>query len=211
MEDFMKIWLFDILACPLDKHFPLELYIFSFENESEEFQSILTTYLDRDINLIKNEQVIEISHEDNEIYINDNIIIEKTSLQEYLKLTFSSLIEFENIYDNTTNKITKKCIETIKSNVKSKIIEFSKEPLLNQINSILPELFFINKIKLDFEVKSGLLFCNKCKRWYPIIDSIPQMLPDKYRDEKKEIEFLKNNKNLLDEKFFDQDLKPYKI
>jgi len=37
------------------------------------------------------------------------------------------------------------------------------------------------------------------------------MLPDKYRDQKKEIDFLENHKNLLDKKLFNQDLKPFKI
>jgi len=207
----MKPWLFDILACPIDKYFPLKLYIFSFENEPQEFQSIITLYSNRDINFIKNENIIEISQEDNELFLKDNIIIEKTRLKSYLDLITSSLIEFENVFDNTTNKLSKKCFEIINSDVKSRIIEFAKNPNSNQIDSILPELYFINKLKLDFEISSGILFCSKCKRWYPIIDTIPQMLPDKYRDQKKEINFLENNKNLLDEKFFNQDLKPFKI
>ena len=207
----MKPWLFDILACPIDKYFPLKLFIFSFENELQEFQSIITHYSNRDINFIKNEKIIEISQEDNELFLKDNIIIEKTRLKSYLDLITSSLIEFENVFDNTTNNLSKKCFEIINSDVKSRIIEFSKNPNLNQLDSILPELYFINKLKLDFEIVSGILFCSKCKRWYPIINTIPQMLPDKYRDQKKEIDFLENNKNLLDEKFFNQDLKPFKI
>ena len=207
----MKPWLFDILACPIDKYFPLKLFIFSFENEPQEFQSIITIYSNRDINFIKNEKIIEISQEDNELFLKDNIIIEKTRLKSYLDLIISSLIEFENVFDNTTNKLSKKCFEIINSDVKSRIVEFSKNPNFNQLDNILPELYFINKLKLDFEIASGILFCSKCKRWYPIIDAIPQMLPDKYRDQKKEIDFLENNKNLLDEKFFNQDLKPFNI
>ncbi|GAG53721.1 unnamed protein product [marine sediment metagenome] len=81
----------------------------------------------------------------------------------------------------------------------------------NNIENIFPELYFLNKIKVETEIESGLLFCDKCNRWYPIIDTIPQMLPDQFRDKKKEIEFLKINKNLLDEEFFNQNLKPFNI
>jgi hypothetical protein len=43
------------------------------------------------------------------------------------------------------------------------------------------------------------------------VDTIPQMLPDKYRDEKNDINFLQNHKNLLDAEFFNQELKPFTI
>ena len=207
----MKPWLFDILACPIDKFFPLKLYIFSFENEPEEFQSVINKYVDRDIDFIKKERIIETSLKENELFLKDNIIIEKTRLKNYLDVITSSLTEFENVSDNTSNKLSQKCFKIMNSEVKSRINEFSKNPNSNQLDNILPELYMINKVKLDFEIKSGILFCNKCKRWYPIIDTIPQMLPDKYRDEKKEIDFLENHKNLLDKEFFNQDLKPFKI
>jgi len=207
----MKPWLFDILACPIDKNYPLKLYIFSYENELEEFRSILNLFVNRDLNLIKNEKIFEISCEDNEIFLKDNIIIEKTILKSYLDLTISSLIEFENVFDKTPNKLSKKCFELVNSDVKSRIIDFSKNPHIKSPDNILPELYLINKIKLDFEIKSGILLCTECKRWYPIIDTIPQMLPDKYRNEKNDIKFLEKHKNLLDEEFFNQDLKPFNI
>ncbi|HEC38908.1 MAG TPA: hypothetical protein ENI29_11785, partial [bacterium] len=80
-----------------------------------------------------------------------------------------------------------------------------------KLNNIIPELYFLNKIKLEIEIESGLLFCKNCKRWYPIIDTIPQMLPDEYRNEEEEISFLENNRNLLDKEFFNQELKPFNI
>ena len=49
-------------------------------------------------------------------------------------------------------------------------------------------------------VSEGALFCQKCSRFYPIIEEIPIMLPDELRDKKLELEFLKNNKELLPEK-----------
>lgn len=207
----MKPWLFDILACPIDKNFPLKLYIFSFENKPDEFQSIINTYKSRDINFIKNEKIINIYQKNGEFYLKDNIIIEKTLIKSYLKAIISSINEFENVFDKTTNELSKKCFQIMNSDVKSTIFNFFKNQKFSLIEEILPELYFINKIKLDLEIESGILFCSNCKRWYPIIETIPQMLPDKYRDEKKDTKFLETNKNLLNEKFFDQDLKPFKI
>ena len=207
----MKPWLFDILACPIDKHFPLKLYIFSFENKLEEFQSIIDIYKNRDINLIKKEKLIEVFQENNEYFLRDNLVIEKKKISSYLEVIISSLNEFENVFNNSTNQLSKKIFQIINSEVKSKILEIFKNLKFHHIEDIFPELYFINKVKLDIEIESGILFCNKCKRWYPIIDTIPQMLPDKYRDERKEIEFLETNKNLLDEKFFNQELKPFNI
>ena len=45
----------------------------------------------------------------------------------------------------------------------------------------------------------GIIYCNKCKRYYPIIEEIPIMLPDKLRNEKLEIKFLNKWKNKLSE------------
>ena len=98
----MKPWLFDILACPIDKFFPLKLYIFSFENEPEEFQSVINKYVDRDIDFIKKERIIETSLKENELFLKDNIIIEKTRLKNYLDVITSSLTEFENVSDSMT-------------------------------------------------------------------------------------------------------------
>ena len=50
--------------------------------------------------------------------------------------------------------------------------------------------------KLD-DIIDGILYCNKCKRYYPIIEEIPIMLPDKLRNEKLEIKFLNKWKHKL--------------
>lgn len=49
-------------------------------------------------------------------------------------------------------------------------------------------------------ILEGALFCEKCSRFYPIIEEIPIMLPDELRDKKQDIEFLKSNKEKLPEK-----------
>jgi len=52
------------------------------------------------------------------------------------------------------------------------------------------------------EIISGLLVCpskkdKKCKRWYPIIDEIPCLLPDELREEKEDKAFLRKWKDKI--------------
>ena len=59
------------------------------------------------------------------------------------------------------------------------------------------ELF---KIKgKDNIISEGVLFCEKCSRFYPIIGGIPIMLPDELRNKKQEVDFLKYYKEELPE------------
>jgi len=41
-------------------------------------------------------------------------------------------------------------------------------------------------------IKVGVLICEKCGRWYPILDGIPRMLDDKYRRKMDDLRFIKN-------------------
>jgi uncharacterized protein YbaR (Trm112 family) len=42
----------------------------------------------------------------------------------------------------------------------------------------------------DDKVIDGVLSCEQCKRFYPIIDEIPVMLPDELRNRKEDLDFL---------------------
>lgn len=47
------------------------------------------------------------------------------------------------------------------------------------------------------EIVEGLLYCPSCKRWYPIMDEIPRMLPDKLRKKEDDIKFLEKYKQKI--------------
>ncbi len=209
----MKPWLLDILACPIDKSYPLTLFIFRFDTQIEEFKDMIQVYEKRDIERIKKSKIIEFSENENNILIRDNISIEFNPLTNYIKLIISSIKELENIIDKSDNDITKECLNLLLSDIKNKIIKFSENAIIEEVEKIFPELFLLNKYKIGTEIESGLLFCTKCNRWYPIMETIPMLLSDEFRDEEKEKTFLSRaiEKNLLDDKFIKQELKPFNI
>jgi len=57
------------------------------------------------------------------------------------------------------------------------------------------------EMKTDADIIiDGALFCNKCARFYPIIDEIPIMLPDELRNKNNDIQFLQQWKDKLPSK-----------
>lgn len=207
----MRPWLCDILACPIDKFFPLELIIFSFETDENIFKEILEAYDKRDIISIKKESIIEIEQKNEELLLKDEIVIEKSNFSIYINAIISSIKEVDNISDKSSFELSKRCIHIIQNDIKQKIKTFSNNLTNEYIDTILPELYLLNKFKTEIEIEKGILFCSQCKRWFPIIETIPQMLPDEYRDEEADILFLKTNKDLLDNAFFKQNLKPFNL
>lgn len=71
------------------------------------------------------------------------------------------------------------------------------------------ELFEINIKREDNDnddiiISEGILFCNKCYRFYPIIDEIPVLLPDELREKRKDIDFLQKWQNRIPSKVINQ-------
>ncbi|TXT63354.1 MAG: hypothetical protein BAJALOKI1v1_740008 [Promethearchaeota archaeon] len=208
----MKFWLFDILACPICKHFPLTFYIISYEHKEETFRRFIESYQQKETASYKKNQIPEIiKHENNQIFIKDHIVIQETPLKAYLDKVISSIMELHHVVDNSSLSSSKLCLDLLRNDVKKKIDDFRNIPNYENIENILPELNFLNKIKIEIEIKTGILFCNKCNRWYPIIDSIPRMLPDEYRNKTEETQFLEDNKSNLSKEFVNKDLKPFNL
>jgi uncharacterized protein YbaR (Trm112 family) len=205
----MKLWLFDILSC-ICKYYPLKLYIFSYQNKEELFENYINSYNKKDMQFHKEEQIPEIIKGET-IKVKDNIVIKETPIKEYYDKLVSSIEELNHIKDKTPYKASKVCLDLVKSTVKERVQQFRENPENKNIEDLLPELNLINKIKVNIEIQTGLLFCNECNRWYPIIDSIPRMLPDEYREKDEELQFLRNNEKFLDKEFLSKDLKPFKL
>lgn len=50
------------------------------------------------------------------------------------------------------------------------------------------------------EIMEGLITCSECGRWYPIMDEIPQMLPDDLRESREDLEWLRRWKEHVPQK-----------
>lgn len=61
------------------------------------------------------------------------------------------------------------------------------------------ELYEIDGNNNDI-ILEGALYCTECTRFYPIIESIPVMLPDDLRDRKQEMGFLERHAESLPDK-----------
>jgi uncharacterized protein YbaR (Trm112 family) len=55
-------------------------------------------------------------------------------------------------------------------------------------------------INKDIVIEEGVLFCNNCFRFFPIVEEIPIILPDELRDKNKDIEMLNRWSNSLPDK-----------
>ncbi len=60
------------------------------------------------------------------------------------------------------------------------------------------------------EVAEGILICEACGRWYPIIEEIPHMLPDDLRESKEDLSFLERWKEKIPEKVLKEG-KPFNL
>ncbi len=47
------------------------------------------------------------------------------------------------------------------------------------------------------EIDEGVIVCPSCGRWYPIVNSIPVLMDDKYRDVERDREFAERVKDKL--------------
>lgn len=56
------------------------------------------------------------------------------------------------------------------------------------------------------KIVAGVILCDKCGRFYPIIDEIPVMLPDELRNKKEDLDFLNQWKAKLPAKVVSEGL-----
>ena len=166
----MKPWLLNVLACPIDKHHPLEAYFYKWETPDEELEKINreagnpTQYFSKQYKHLA-KQISDGTISSSSI----KAIKDHTESRHALELQADALKFIDRLgYEEDT----------------------SEKSLLNKYPEGIDVLYrYLNLV----EVEEGLLRCPACDRWYPIgssVETIPELMPDDLRDEEKDIEWL---------------------
>ena len=175
----MKPWLLNILACPIDKHHPLEAYFYSWETAEDELEKINNDAGKPNAVFKKQYRHLAKQIADGTISLN--------ALNEIRDWTDS--LPSAELYMDVKKFIDKLGIEEDKS----------EESLLARYPEGLDVLYrYLNLV----EVEEGLIRCPECDRWYPIgsaVETIPELMPDDLREEERDIEFLKKWESKLPE------------
>jgi uncharacterized protein YbaR (Trm112 family) len=181
----MKPWLLNLLACPIDKHHPLDAYFFKWKTTSDNIKQALSGNepLDEEELVILAKQVV------------DGVISQRA---------------VESIVDSSGDKYTEAYLKPVRQAVKGLVaLRSSGLDTVRKADS----LKVFTRYMTFLEVNTGLLVCPECGRWYPIgssIDSVPEMLPDDLREAEKDTAWLNEWKEQIPESVLESG-KPYNL
>ena len=176
----MKPWLLNILACPIDKHHPLEAYFFTWETAEDELEKIIK-------DAAKPSPYFKKQYEHLAKQIEDGTI---------------SLPAIKEIKDKSDSKYTNELHIDVRKFITKLESEDDKTRanLLDNYPAGMDVLYrYLNLIEVD----QGLILCPECGRWYPIgsaVETIPELMPDDLREEERDVDFLRKWMSKLPEK-----------
>lgn len=178
-----------MLACPIDKHHPLEAYFFTWETTNEDLGKI-----NREAG--KPLKIFSKQYRHLAKQIIDNTI---------------SPNSMHAIKDYSENTDTLQLLKDLRKFVKKLEYEqFDEKRLLKEFSEGIDILYrYLNLI----EVEEGLLYCPECGRWYPIgssVETIPELMPDDLREKDRELEWLEKWRDWLPTKIIEEG-KPYTV
>ena len=136
--------------------------------------------------------------EDN-IFLHDTNIIDPLPLHGYIRSYLDMLEEFALIYDQSKSKPSNDAFHVVTHTIYSKIRSSlgKSTEIQNDINDIeeflspiFQDLLYLNIFLTYLEIEEGLLVCSHCKRWYPIIKTIPRIYPKTMKRQEMDLEFM---------------------
>jgi uncharacterized protein YbaR (Trm112 family) len=186
----MKPWLLNILACPIDKHHPLQARFFSWETGEDEMRKIASEAGLPNAHFKRNYQHLA------------KQLLDGTISPPAMRSTSD---HSDSVNSQALQAVALDAIARLE-----KLTDACEEDLLRDFLEDIDALYrFFNLI----EVKEGLLVCPKCGRWYPIgsaVETIPEMLPDDLRERARDIEWLTKWREKIPQEVLEKG-KPYTL
>ena len=132
------------------------------------------------------------------VLLHDANVIDVLPLHGYLRHYLDILEEFAWVYDHSKFKPANEAFHVVTHTIQSKILSLMPKStkIQNDIKHveeflipILQDLLFLNIFLTYLEIEEGLLVCKQCKRWFPIIKTIPRLYPKTMKREEMDLEF----------------------
>ena len=167
----MKPWLLNLLACPIDKHHPLDAYFFTLETPEADLKRMASEAGKPDEALSQKYRQLA-----------------KQMLDGTISPPSIKTIKDETGSDDSA-VLKGKALEALDRAGRSK--DLDQVGLLKKLPGEVNALYrYLNMV----EVREGVLVCPECGRWYPIgnnVETIPELMPDDLRERKKELDWMR--------------------
>lgn len=177
IDAVLKPWLLNILACPIDKHHPLEARFFSWDTSQEEMRKIASEAGEPSTHFKKSYKHMAKQLRDGTISLVAMRAVEDMTGSEDSAGLLAGAVE-------ATTRL-------------GAVLDLSEEKLLLDYPDDIDRLYrFLNLVEVD----AGLLVCPECARWYPIgsaVETIPELLPDDLRERDRDLAWLKRWRALV--------------
>ncbi|TRO46467.1 hypothetical protein E2P65_05715 [Candidatus Bathyarchaeota archaeon] len=170
----MKPWLLNILACPIDKHHPLDAYVFRWETSAQEIKELMAGAAQTTDELMKKHRQLAKQLTDGTISPPAiDKILDKSGAQDAADMLAAA----------------KEKIAQLEGKTQEQLMEEHKD-------DVAAIYRYLNMMEVDV----GLLVCPECGRWYPIgsaVETIPEMLPDDLREKERDLGWLEEWRQLV--------------
>ena len=149
--------------------------------------------------------IIHLVKKNDRFYLYDANVIDPLSLHDYMRFYLDLLEEFAIITDCSTVKSANDAFHIVTHTIYSKIRNLlgkstnnkhSIERIEEFLGPIIQDLLYLNIFLTYLEIEEGLLVCPHCKRWFPIIKTIPRIYPKTMKREEMDLTFLKKWRKL---------------
>jgi len=169
----------------------------------------------------KQEEIIsEVNNDSNEVF---NRINKKNDPGEVTNITnkkddpreVSNITDKKNDHNDVINRNSSDVLNRINniSAVIGPVPSFRKKTYFTKILTKYSSAPYLPDRKQDIDnvdVKKGLLVCGECGHWYPVLNFVPELLPDHLRDWEKDVKFLSEFSESLPRKLYKKLIKMVK-